>query len=438
MSSFMTDVPAKESGVFRVLHTADWHLGKLLGDLSREKEHERFLSFLLELIGSAEVDVLIVAGDVFDSSNPPQSALTRYYNFLSRLSHSSSCSVVVVAGNHDSPALIEAPKRILGPLRVHVVGAVPEDTGEAVFALPDKETPNLVVAAIPFLRDRDVRTGQSGQSAAEIQKSLVDGIQRRYDEAATAAAALAKQPGEKALPILATGHLTVTGSSTSDSEREIHVGGLGSFGGDRFPEAFSYVALGHLHRPQAAGGEERVRYSGSPIALSFSETKDKKAVQIIDYKGAELISSQSVLIPKERELVQLTCSRSELEKTLQSFTPEAGGLEPWVEIVVTDPVPGENLFEVVQEAVEGRPFSVVRVVGKASTPTALQDGDAPRQDLEDSILDRPGEVFAFRLEQEEGLSPDEIGNLKVTFDQLVELHGESSGESVSTTKGGSS
>ena len=263
----------KSAGAFRVLHTADWHLGKLLGDLSREEEHSRFLDFLLETIVAEEVDALVIAGDLFDSANPPQSAQRQYYAFLSQLYAARECAVVVVAGNHDSPAQLEAPRDVLTTLRATVVGRALEDP---VLLLPDSESPRLALAAIPFLRDRDLRSGQMGQGAEAIRQALVDGIARRYSDAGEAVEGLG-------VPAMATGHLTVSGAKASDSERDIHVGGLGTVSAKIFPQVFDYVALGHLHRPQACGEADHIRYSGSPIPLSFSEALDTKSVQIADF-----------------------------------------------------------------------------------------------------------------------------------------------------------
>ena len=159
-----TSIQPKPAGAYRVLHTADWHLGKMLGEHSRMEEHARFLRFLLQSIREQGVDLLIVAGDVFDSANPPQSAEAQYYNFLSELFRQGGCAVIVVAGNHDSPAHLEAPRQILKALGAHVIGAWPSIPDEVVVPLPNAKSPQLVVTAVPFLRDRDVRTGQSGQS----------------------------------------------------------------------------------------------------------------------------------------------------------------------------------------------------------------------------------------------------------------------------------
>lgn len=409
---------------FRLIHTADWHLGKMLGDLSREEEHDRFLDFLLETIERESIDALIIAGDVFDSANPPQSALRRYYSFLSSLHARTNCSVVVTAGNHDSPALIEAPGDLLSALRVHVVGVLPEKVEEAIIALPSEDNPKLLVAAVPFLRDRDVRTGQSGQSAEEIRKDLADGIRSRYTEIAEAAAA-------RKLPTVAMGHLTVSGSSVSDSEREIHIGGLGAVNSSIFPESLAYIALGHLHRPQSSGSGDRVRYSGSPIPLSFSEAKDHKEVRLLTFNASgELAKNESFAIPNARHLVQLNCSRDSLDETLRNFAPPRGALETWVEIVVEGVAPGENLVEQVRESATEEGYQIIRVMGnRASLQPALNESETENEDGA-NLLENHEEVFRIRLEQEESLTPDERTAVEATFRELLSIYDDRQREEV--------
>jgi len=420
-SSNPKSLKAKPHGHFRVLHTADWHLGEMLGERSREEEHRRFLAFLLQAIREQYVDLLVVAGDVFDSANPPQTAEAEYYNFLSALFRQGGCSVVIVAGNHDSPAHLEAPKQVLKAFGAHVVGAFPQSAAEALMPVPDAKSPRLLVAAVPFLRDRDLRTGQSGQSAADIQRALVEGIKRRYAEVADAA----KPWTDQGMALLATGHLTFVGSKLSDSEREIHVGGLGAVGADCFPEVFGYVALGHLHRPQAAGGRETVRYSGSPIPLSFSEADDRKAVRILDFAEGKLVAQVDLEVPLSRPLAQVCTKRESLESDLAKFQPPPSELKPWVEVVVEDPVPGENLYDRVQELARGKGFDVIRVVGKRTgAPSGMTAPDAA--DIEDigDLLAEPAKVFAHRMAVEPALTDEERAGLATVFQELLDLHAE--------------
>lgn len=415
----------KPPGAYRALHTADWHLGKMLGENSREQEHGRFLDFLLHAIREQNVDLLVIAGDVFDSANPPQAAEAQYYNFLSALFRQGGCSVVIVAGNHDSPAHLEAPRQILKALGAHVLGALPQSAADALVPLPDADSPRLLVAAVPFLRDRDLRIGQSGQSASEIQRALVEGIKRRYDEVAEAA----KPWIDQGVPVLATGHLTVVGSTMCDSEREIHVGGLGAIGTDCFPEAFSYVALGHLHRPQAAGGREIVRYSGSPLPLSFSEAKDVKAVRLLDFNQGKLVAQAELQIPLTRHLAQISATRQSLESAIQTFQPPPGELSAWVELVIEDPLAGENIFEHAQVLARARGFEVIRVISKPTTTlsgmTAAGISDA---DGIADLLAEPVKVFAHRLEAESSLTQGEKESLTTVFLELLNLHAERDGQ----------
>lgn len=422
----------KPNNAFRVLHTADWHLGKLLGEHSREEEHRLFLSFLLEAIRQHCVDLLVIAGDVFDSANPPQSAEAQYYDFLSALFQQGGCSAVIVAGNHDSPAHLEAPRQVLKALRAHVIGTLPPSPTATLLPFPDAEAPRLVLAAVPFLRDRDLRTGQSGQTAVEIQRDLVAGIKRRYEEVALAA----KPWTERHIPLLVTGHLTVLGSKLSESEREIHVGGLGAVAADCFPRDFAYVALGHLHRPQSPSGHPASHYAGSPIPLSFSEAADQKEVRLLDFAEGRLVNQASLAIPLVRPLAQLCTNRQSLDSDLEAFHPPASPLPPWVEVVIEDPVAGENLYDQVQDLARGKPFEVIRVVGKSSASLQGMIASNPADmDGVANILAEPAQVFARRLEAEPSLTEDEREGLTTVFHELLDLHAQQERQPEPSTAG---
>ena len=408
----MTNLINKSDDTFRVLHTADWHLGKTLNDQPHDEEHELFLNWLLKIIDEGAVDVLVIAGDVFDSANPPQLAQTRYYDFVSQLYKNTNCSLIVTAGNHDSPLQLEAPRQVLQALGAHVVGFLPEDPASRLIVLPSPDNPRLVIAAIPFLRDRDLRKGYAGQEASDIQQALTDGIKKRYEETAEAAAKWSK----KDVPILATGHLTVMGTSKTDSEREIHIGGLGAVSTDVFPDIFSYVALGHLHRPQKP--DNRVCYSGSPIALSFSEANDTKEVQILDFADGTLKEHIPIPIPVFRRLAQIRTSWDDLSEAISNFNPDTGGLETWVEVVVKDASFGEDINEAVQSLVAKREFKVLKVLREGATLPEPPVGNKPIE----TLLDDPTKVFEHRLEQEPNMDKEHKQELKIAFAQLLDLY----------------
>ncbi|MEM6278627.1 MAG: exonuclease SbcCD subunit D C-terminal domain-containing protein [Verrucomicrobiota bacterium] len=406
----------------KILHTADWHLGKLLNDQSRDPEHALFFEWLLDVVKKEEIDAILVAGDLFDSANPPQSALQRYYDFVSQLFAMGGCRLIVIAGNHDSAAQLEAPKQVLGSLRTNVVGFLPEDPNDRILYLPDEENAEVAMALIPFLRDRDLRVGRAGENAEEIREKLAEGISERYAEAMGAI-----QSRGLDCPAIATGHLTVVGSKTSDSERDIHIGGLGSVTPRHFPQEFDYVALGHLHRPQASGDHDRVRYSGSPIALSFSEANDEKEVRLLSISDGK-IEQSSLPIPVFRKLIQLRTSTADLENALDKIPSRGDALRTWVELFVEDARFEDNLTERVASLIEGRDFDVLKVIrGRSETLTGMSAEDVTDDEAIDSLLDQPSLVFEHLLDQQEQFSKDEVGELKLTFTRLLELEADAQG-----------
>ena len=407
-------IAPKPTGQFRVLHTADWHLGKMLDNESRDEEHARFLAWLLGVVSEHSVDAIILAGDVFDNANPSQSAQKLYYNFVSELYQKGTCELLVIAGNHDSVGQLEAPRQVLECLKVRVVGQSPADPTERILLLPSNRDPMLAVALVPFLRDSDLRRSMAGESEAESRAKVVAGIQDLYNSTAETALRLAAN-----LPVIVTGHLTVAGATGSESERKILIGGLGAVSPDVFPQTFSYVALGHLHRPQEAEVGGRVRYAGSPIPLSFSESTDQKEVRILDV-GPGGVVQQALPIPLFRRLAQIRTNYEGLPSTLEAFQPQAAELPTWVELVVETAPLDYDLNERVQELAAGRDFIVLKVIRENhDTQTALTGNGI--DSVEDMLLN-PQRVFA-QLLKDKGLEEesDEANELKTTFNRLVEM-----------------
>lgn len=309
----------------RILHTADWHLGARLVDCDRHAEHAAFLDWLLQRLGGLRPDLLIVAGDIFDTATPPQEALGLYYRFLARLSREVGCRALILGGNHDSPATLQAPSDILAALDIRIVASPPADPREALLEFPD-----VVVCAVPFLRERDVRQAAPGQTSDEVAAAIREGIRNHY--AALRTAGQARAGGR---PLLATGHLTALGSSASPSERPIHIGNLGAVAASCF-EGFAYTALGHIHKPQAVGGDPCIRYAGSPIPLGFAELDIPKELRLLDIADG-LVSQESLPVPVFRPLLRLSCAVSEMPAALASLqAPRAEGPLPWIELTVTD------------------------------------------------------------------------------------------------------
>lgn len=290
-----------------ILHTSDWHLGRRLYGHQRYAEFEAFLTWLLDTIATEYVDVLIVAGDIFDTMTPSNRAQALYYEFLGKVSLSCCQHVVIVAGNHDSPSFLDAPSQLLKFLNVHVIGTACEDVRDEVLLLSNTTgAPQCLIAAVPYLRDRDVRTSVAGESAKSKDDNMVQGIRQHYDAVAQEACNQQRALHDlhnQHIPIIATGHLFAAGGSTTDDDgvRELYVGNLGKISADMFSHHFDYVALGHLHVPQKVGGCDHIRYSGSPIAMGFGEARQQKQVLFIQFGNGNPAPLTSQLLPSSNK-----------------------------------------------------------------------------------------------------------------------------------------
>lgn len=374
----------------KILHTSDWHLGHLLYQQKRDEEHRAFLDWLLDLIGSERVDLLLVAGDVFDTGCPSNYALEMYFSFLARCGSLGCRQVVVVGGNHDSPATLQAPRQILQALRVTVIGAVDPARPEACLLTADDEAgrPEALICAIPYLRDRDVHTPLPGETYETRSQAIIDGTATWYRRLADLACARRQDLGNPDLPIIATGHLFAQGMTRSGGERDLYVGDLGAFPVDRFPKEFAYLALGHLHRPQAAAGTAHVRYSGSPIPLSFDEIGYPKEVTLVDTHPP--ISPRSVNVPCFRPIAKIVGTLDQIGWALRKIP--SSSLVPWAEVIYDGQALIPRLKDRVDELTEGLPVQVLAC--RDLSPAHLREHQATVIDIHQIT---PEEVFAHRL-----------------------------------------
>ena len=309
-----------------ILHTSDWHLGRRLYGRKRYDEFVTFLNWLTDTITTQQVDILIVAGDIFDTMTPSNKAQALYYEFLGTVSKSCCQHVVIVAGNHDSPTFLDAPSQVLKFLNVHVIGTACEDVSDEVLVLDNsKGMPYCIIAAVPYLRDRDVRSSGAGESMDSKDANVISGICAHYD--AVAAIAKSKQADlinthTRHIPIIATGHLFAAGGSTTadDGVRDLYVGNLGKISAEMFSPYFDYVALGHLHVPQRVGGREHIRYSGSPIAMGFGEARQQKQVLLVKFGAVDSIPN----VQSEKLLTQKTANRT---STSHNYTDDLFGFD---------------------------------------------------------------------------------------------------------------
>ena len=344
----------------RVLHTSDWHIGRTLYGRKRYEEFEAFLTWLAETIQQNAIDALLVAGDVFDTSAPSNRAQELYYRFLCRVAASPCRHIVVVAGNHDSPSFLNAPKELLKALDVHVVGsstASPED--EVLVLRNDQDTPELIVCAVPYLRDRDIRVAEAGESVEDKERKLIEGIRTHY----AAVAALAEQKREELgadIPIVGTGHLFTAGGQTVDGDgvRELYVGSLAHVTAGIFPACFNYLALGHLHVPQKVNGSETIRYSGSPLPMGFGEAKQQKSVCQVEFHSTAA-SVQLIDVPIFQKLERVKGDWDGISNRILELS--ATDSQGWLEVIYDGTEVIGDLRERLEAAISGTQMEILRI-----------------------------------------------------------------------------
>jgi exonuclease SbcD len=382
-----------ERSEMKVLHTSDWHIGRTLHGRKRYEESEAFLSWLAGLIESEQIDVLLVAGDVFDNSTPSNYAQEIYYRFLCRVAASSNHHVVVTAGNHDSPSFLNAPRELLKYLNVHVVGCASDPPAdEAIVLAGSNNEPGLIVCAVPYLRDRDIRVAEAGESIDDKERKLIGGIGTHY-RLVCEAARQKRDLLNKAVPIVAMGHLFVAGGRTVDGDgvRELYIGSLAQVGTDLFPESIDYLALGHLHIPQKVGGSDVIRYCGSPLPIGFGEADQQKCVVLVEFSGnAPHVTEMPV--PRFRELKTLRGDWQTIAGGIDAMTSKGGNA--WLEIVYDGEEIIGNLRERLDEANKGTGMEILSVRNNQVLASALG-----RMGKEESLDDLDvTEVFKRRLD----------------------------------------
>ncbi len=407
--------------MLRIVHTADWHLGHTLHGVSRAFEHDHFLRWLLDTLADVSADALIVAGDIFDSANPPASAQTLLYRFLRDVKQRlPQLDVVLIAGNHDSAARLSAPSALLEAFDIHVVGTLPVDaSGEVdwpalVVPLRDRQgQPAAWCGAMPFLRNADL----ASMRAEEGLDPFVEGVRSRYGELVSALRT--KSAGDGAMVL--TGHCYMTGTQLSElSERKILGGNQHALPVAIFPDDMDYVALGHLHRAQSVGGSERVRYSGSPIPLSLDEGEYTHQVLQVEIGKTGACPVTPLPVPRAVEVLRVprqgACSLDEAIAELSALEcPEVDPeIYPFLDVRVRLDKPEPGLRQQLDRALEGKPVRLLKVgVELPGTGDALGDTVALAQ-LEDLA---PDEVFSRRYTQVYDDMPN--AELKAAFHELL-------------------
>ncbi len=389
----------------KILHTSDWHLGQNFMGKSRVEEHRAFLSWLLEVIKEKEINLLLVSGDIFDTGTPPNYALELYYNFLKQLSLIKTLNTTIItAGNHDSVSTLKAPKQLLEVLNVHVITSGDEDEN---IIIPIENNLNIeaIVCAVPYLRDSVIRQSLSGETVSDKEKLVNNGIKAFYETSHKTALEIKE---DKNIPIIAMGHLTTVGSRTSESEREIYIGGTLDIGGDYLASLFDYVALGHLHINQTVGNDH-VRYSGSPIPLSFSESNNTQKVNIVTFENKEL-SVEEITVPLYRKLQVIKGDSETIKKELKKVKDK----NTWIEVHIKDDNPMYVNTEI-------RELAATLELTLLAVKIEKSDKQLRAKELKAISLDELSidEVFEKRLELEEIEDKEFEKELTFTFKEIA-------------------
>jgi DNA repair protein SbcD/Mre11 len=385
----------------RILHTSDWHLGQHFMGKSRQAEHQALIDWLLIQVDKQAVDAVLIAGDIFDTGSPPSYARELYSQLVVRL-HRAGVALLLLGGNHDSVATLGENRTMLACLTSTVVAAV-DDATDQIVVLPlrgDKGAAGCIVCAVPFIRPRDVLQSQAGQSAEEKQQSMQAAIQGYYQLVHEAGRArqevLAKELG-RAVPLIATGHLTTVGASSNESVREIYVGSLNAFPTSAFPPV-DYIALGHIHQPQKVGGFNHIRYCGSPIPLGFDEARQQKEVLLVDLGAEGLIAVTPLAVPRFQPLISVSGNLAALAIAISEAAVQGTPEKPlWLEVTVANDDYLSDLPARVEAMTQGLPVEVLLVRRQRGNTTASIAGEM------NETLDElsPHDVFARRLAQEE-------------------------------------
>ncbi len=349
----------------RLIHTSDWHLGQKFYGKSRAKEHQYFLTWLLTQVKQQQIDAVIVAGDIFDTTAPPSYAREMYFDFIAKI-HQLNCQLIVIAGNHDSVAMLIESKPVLNHLSTHVIALAREKSEQQVITLTDSQgMASAIICAIPFIRPRDVLLSRAGQSANQKQADLQQAISDYYQKIVTCAQKK-RQQLNVTIPIIATGHLTTVGASCSESVRDIYIGSLSAFPASAFPEV-DYIALGHIHRGQKVAKKDHIRYSGSPIALSFDEAERAKQVLRVDFKQGKLCQVSPLTVPCLQPLAMLKTTLTDLvtdvQKLIAKFSTQLSreNIKIWLDVEIINNDYLTDLQQRIESLVDGYPVEILRV-----------------------------------------------------------------------------
>lgn len=344
----------------RILHTSDWHLGHTLYGRKRYEEHYALLQWLITTINTHKIELLLIAGDIFDSPTPSNKSLELYYQFLTAIKETCCEHVVIIGGNHDSPSLLEAPKNLLKHFNIQVVGSASSPEDEVLLLRDSEGNERFIVCAVPYLRDRDIRVTRAAETPDEKNSMRLELLVDHYRRV-TEKALYYREVYSSSLPILATGHLFTTGGTTveGDGVRELYVGSLAHVDSSSFPDEIDYLALGHLHSVQQAGRNPKHRYCGSPLAMSFSEAEKEKVVLSVTLEQGKQAMVTPLPVPCFQHLQTIQGDMEKIAKELSQLKDQKSS--GWLEIIYDGKELISNLRSLLQNMIEDSQLVILRI-----------------------------------------------------------------------------
>jgi exonuclease SbcD len=395
----------------KILHTSDFHIGKQLLKVDFFEDMELFFDWLIKVIKEEKIDVLLMSGDLFDQANPSQQAMRQYYMFLKRMIPL-NCKVIITGGNHDSAQVLNAPKELLEILDVTIVGGAPESIDELFFTV-EKNNQKVVIAAVPYLRDRDIRQALAGETYDDKIAQIRAGLATYFQQVSHH-----HQLHFSGTPLVVMAHLFAQGAETTESEREIQIGNQAGIDVNIFGVNTSYVALGHIHKPQAVG-RENVQYSGSPIPLSFSEKEDTKRIIVLTVENNQF-NVQSINIPAFRKLITLKGTLNEaLDKLSKHLSTTV--LPDLIELQIIEEQESIAKIKELDELLSTAEYEGLQIVkGKIEFKHKVQGTGALLNTGEDISQFQPIDLFKKRLEQDSSFEKQDKDELLNAFREILE------------------
>lgn len=413
----------------KVLHTADWHIGQLFYEYDRTYEHEQFLAWLTEILCAEKIDLLLISGDVFDISNPSAQSIRLFYTFLNNATRKCpDLQVIITAGNHDSASRLEAPRPLLESSRIHIVGTIEKDPHGQInydkISVPLTAADGTVTGwclAAPYLRVGDYPAVDRTDKELVQNHTYAAGVAAFYKEAYLHLSE--KKTADQF--IIALGHLHAAQAEITDmdsAERAI-MGGIECVPVDAFHRDILYVALGHIHKAQRIGGKEHIRYSGSPIPLSFSELQYKHQVLCFELDQAGIHNLQSIEVPVSVPLLRIPKKHAPLPAVLKALEALPDTLEqsgdpyaPFLEIRILMDEPRPGLRYQVEKALEGKHIRLAKI--DVRYPSKQGRGKNHLDDIENNLGElTPEDVFNRLYEEQFQTTPP--ANLIRLFNQAA-------------------